>query len=259
MNKFKAEKSDPLLKKLRRILGFNLKTIGNSFALKKHKFVRGALFLGFLVVISFSLLIFEEQSSKAISTAGQEMIELGLIDDIKSSQELNLDYLQQIPPPLDMAIMDNVRRADRIAARLPENSLLGIPLGYGGPIPVSSEVPPMQLPPGPPGRFVAIGTGNRDRGTISPIKSKNVRDMFSVEKRIGDFGGFSETIPGQQEHLVADASGSFLQARRYYVVDLLVKDRLTGQRFMIYDTLMSSLCRNSLNAFLTDRFYLLPN
>ena len=193
--------------------------------MKKIKSIQ-SLWLAVLVFVSACLIIFLAQPLDAKTTYSDRMIELGLIDGVKTPQELHLDYLQETPPQLDVAIMESVRLADAEAAQLPEYGLVGIPLGSSGPVAVTSETPTLRFAQNQPGRFVAIASGNRSTGTINPITVNNVRDMFAIEKRVGGFGGLSQAKP--EEQIIADASGNFLQARRVYISDILVLDRQTG-------------------------------
>lgn len=212
------------------------------------------LIMVILATITCCSLIFFSLPLDAKTKNFNQMLDLGIIDKTTPPQEFNFDYLQQSPPPLNVALMDNVRLADRKAAQLPEDGLVGIPLGSAGPIPVKSELPALKFTLKQPGRFIAIGSGNRSDGTTSPISVGDVRDMFAIEKQIGGFGGISQEDTNK-EQIVADASGTFLEARRPIVHDILILDQLTGQMFIRESVLMSTICRETVNAFLTDSYY----
>ena len=149
--------------------------------------------------------------------------------------------------------------------QIPENISLGIPLGSIGPVTLRPEAPAINgvwgelinTSRGRVPRYIAEGMAEPSTGKINPIYTKQARNMFAVEERLNGFGGFSQEIPQEPVNLVADASGSFLQARRVFVTDLIVRDMLTNQRFVISDVFMSSLCRNTINAFVTGRYYVL--
>ncbi|NES18542.1 MAG: hypothetical protein F6K41_06340 [Symploca sp. SIO3E6] len=89
-----------------------------------------SLALVLLAVIGISVSILMAQPSQAKSANYQRMIELGFIDEVKSPEELGLDYLQQPPPELIAAdIMNNIRWAKEEVALRTEDFRYGIPLG----------------------------------------------------------------------------------------------------------------------------------
>jgi hypothetical protein len=219
----------------------------------KSKKLMQTIVITLLASVSFTIIVFFPKQSDAIDIVNNKMISLGLIEQVKSAQELELNYLKEIPAKLDLALMDSVRLADITASQLPENGLIGIPLTTDGPVPVSNNTPALDLEIKYPKRFLAVASGNRYTGKVDPIQVKDVREMFTDEKRIGGFGGLSQANP--KEQIIADASGKFLQARRPLVNDIVVFDTWRRKSFVIRDVFMSSVCRNAINAFLTRSYY----
>ncbi|MEQ9486966.1 hypothetical protein [Coleofasciculus sp. F4-SAH-05] len=204
-----------------------------------------------LACIGIGFSVFAAQPSKATSANYQRMIELGFIDEVKSPEELGLEYLRQKPPELTASLVDNIKYTRELAGtQMTDNISYAIPLGTNSP-------------------FAAGQLRNDDGGTINaanfegvgsvtnsaepePVTGGDVVEMFTVEERNG---GSFDIGSGSRQTLVADASSSFFQARRVAIIDLIVRDKRNGRYYLLPNVRVDSFCRDALNSVRNQTFH----
>jgi hypothetical protein len=219
--------------------------------MKNFKLLR-ILKVAALAVLAFCTSIFLVQPSltnarTAISYQNSNLLALGLVDGIATPHQLGLDYLSGEPVPLVASsdLMASIEAVNEKASQLPENLALEVPLGTNSPIktgtlPGDSEPAPTNCD------FDAIGFVN-GQGQPKSITPSDVEDMTNVEHN--NNGNLPATAEAQTV-LVADASGSFVQARRVGTFNLLVRNRLSKKRYLLPRINANVFCRDVLNAFL---------
>ncbi|NHC35966.1 hypothetical protein [Scytonema millei] len=219
--------------------------------MKNFKLFR-RLGLAVLGVLAFCTSIFLVQPSPinartAISYQNTHLLALGLVDEIATPHQLGLDYLTGEPAPLvaSSELMASIEAVNEKASQMPENFNLSIPLGTNSPIkagtlPGDSESAPTNCD------CDAIGFANA-QGQQKSITPSDVEDMTNVE--YNNNGNLPATAEAQTV-LVADASGSLLQARRVPTLNLVIQNRHTGKRFLLPRIKANVFCRDVLNAFL---------
>lgn len=206
-----------------------------------------------LVVVALALPVLLSQPSDATSASFQRLIDLGIIDGIRTPQELGLDYLQQEPVQLSSTeqLMASIQRAEQSVSQV-DNA---IPLKFQlddneGPV----RIPDMQgeLPPeisGSNGPNEAIGFADSS-GQPRPLTSPDLGGMFETEA--GNNGNLALT-PSSQTILVADASRSFFQAKRVPYFNLIVHNKPTNRVYLVRKVNANAVCRDALNAVLKGR------
>lgn len=210
--------------------------------MKTLKFWRNfALILLAIVGITGSILV--TQPSNATNNKYEQMIELGFIDEVKTPEELGLDYLHRRPPELTAGLVDSIRReADSARTQMTDNIQVAIPLNTNNPFANGSL-------PGDnnyDARNVSNyeGEGYVEAGRPQPFTGTDAVGMITAEANNG--GSFGILNP--REMRVADASGSFLQARSVAVIDLIVRNKNNGRYYLLPNVRVDSFCRDTLNA-----------
>ena len=196
--------------------------------------------IGTMLVLLLALWM---QPSDAVRKPYQGMIELGLIDAIKSPEEVGLEYLQHRPPQLTADLVENIGYLrDRAESELPDNVALAIPLGTTSPFGVGalSNDDGSTLEKR---NFEGVGFVN-SAGIPESIAVSNIVGMFSAEVR--NRGTFDAVNP--EEMVVADASGSWSQTRRVAVIDLICRNKENNRYYILPNARVDSLCRDALNA-----------
>lgn len=200
-----------------------------------------------LVGVGFALSVFLGHPSVAVDTINQQMIGLSLIDEVKSAEELDLEYLMQEPEPLMAGLMDNIRYAERGVAQMTENIQVAIELGTNSPVAIRA------LPDGGEltrSGYEAIGYVN-SAGQAQAFTPLFLRAMFYIE---GNNGGQLARMPDDaRQVLVADGSGAFLQARRIPTLDLIVRPKRSEKIYLVPKTNANAICRDAINAVLNRR------
>ncbi len=197
-----------------------------------------------LAIFGLSFSIFLTQPSNATQANYERMIQLGLIDEVKTPEELGLDYLHRRPPQLTADLVDSIRQVrDDAETQWTDDIRVAIPLGENDPFPVGA------LPGDDDYEGINVSsfeeTGYVDSsGQALPVTGGDVVDMFTQEANNG--GSFDALKT--REILVADASGSFLQARRVSVIDLIARNRRDGKYYLLPNVRVDSFCRDALNA-----------
>ena len=175
----------------------------------------------------------------------QGMLALQLIDEVKSAEELGLEYLTQTNLPLIAGLLDNIRYAEGEVSQMTENIQLAIELGTNSPVTIR------QLPDGGEltrSGYEAIGYVN-SAGSAQFFPTPLVlRSMFYVEKN--NDGQLVRMPDSAFETLVADGSGKFLQAQRIPVIDLIVRPKNSEKIYLVPRTNANAICRDALNAVL---------
>lgn len=198
-----------------------------------------------IAVIVFCLSIFLVKPSEATNAKYHDLISQGLINTVKTPQEIGLNYLSQPPVQLayDSELLNSIYTAEEEVSTLPEDIPLKFDLGTNSPIRIGS------LPDGGAlnhSYYEAIGYVDRLREYntfTSPILSM----MFTVEARNG---GNLAITPEAQQILIADAKGTFIQALRIPVIDLVVSSKRTDQIFVLENVNANAVCRDALNSVL---------
>jgi len=214
-----------------------------------------SLALLLLAVMGISVSIFLAQPSQAKSANYQRMIELGFIDEVKSPEELGLDYLQQKPPELIAGLVDNIRYTRDLAeTQMTDNIAYAIPLGTDEPFAArqlrNDDGETIGQVENNRGRTLsarnldAVGTLNPS-GQSEPITRRDAVQMFTQE---ANNGGSFDANAGSRQTIIADASGSFLQARRIAIIDLIVRDRRNSRQYLVPNIRVDTFCRDALNS-----------
>jgi len=202
-----------------------------------------SLALLLLAVLGISLAIFLAQPSQATSTNDQRMIELSFIDEVKSPEELGLDYLRQKPPELIADLVHQIRYTRDLAiTQMTDNIAYAIPLGSNTPFAVG------ELADDDGGTMSASNlemVGTFRSGKPEPFLGRDAINMFDAG--IPNGGRFSTNADSRQT-IVADASGSLIQARRIAIVDLIVRDMDDGKYYLLPNIRAASFCRDALNS-----------
>jgi len=217
--------------------------------MKKFKLWSG-LGLAFIAIVTFSLSIFLAKPSDAVSVRNAQMIELGIIDEVKSAEELGLGHLLRRPPQLVADLMDNIRTAHGMVQST-DNLSMAIPLN------THSPVGRLVNDPGSDPRLsnlLAVGSVN-NAGQAEPITPGQEAEMFAQEARGGGTLDPVKEIPRTSlnklgETLIADASGRFSQARKTRVFDLIVFNKRNRRTYLVPNVIADSFCRDALNAVL---------
>lgn len=191
--------------------------------------------------------------SPAATPRSEDMLNLSLIDGVRSPASLGLDYLRREPAELmaNTDLISNIRRAAQQVSAMPEDLSLGIPLGTNRPVSVG-EIPDDTGSPSIVERnpSEAIGFIGAD-GQTRPLTTTNLATMFDTEAN--NSGNLTMT-PAAQEILVADASGTLAQTRRIPTFDLIVRNVRTNERFLLPRVNANAFCRDALNAVFNRNF-----
>ncbi len=205
--------------------------------------------LVFILLIGVGILggIALSHPSTAKTISYQQMIELQIIDEVRSPKDLGLDYLHRRPPQLTASLIDNMRFA-RGKYQETDNIALAIPLGDQSPVASGQLQSDNGVPPQIQGRDVeAIATVD-PTGRPEGIVPRDAASMITEEERNG--GTLDNVISrlSDREILVADASNLLTQTRRIRVIDLIVRDKRTNRIYLLPDVRADSFCRDVINA-----------
>ncbi|AMW31091.1 hypothetical protein [Arthrospira platensis] len=216
--------------------------------MKKYSLLRTlALALSFL--ISLALIINVSKPSDAIDSGYQNLIDLRTIYAVATPHELGLDQLGQQPVDLSTSpsLMSSINRVRRQLMQMPEDAKLLFPVGTNSPI--------------------RIGELQRDRGhqadsmsdeyeavayedSSGNIQLLTAQDgVYMTTAEYNNRGNIASDL-NSQNILVADASNTFVQARRYPNINLIVRNKRTGRFWKITNANLNAVCRDLLNAVL---------
>ncbi|MGL5061513.1 MAG: hypothetical protein ACRC62_16180 [Microcoleus sp.] len=217
-----------------------------EYPVNKFKSFRILGLLG-MVITAFSLSVFLAQPSDATMTKYQKLIELGIVDAVVTPQEIALDYLQQEPIELSAnpELLNAIKQAEESMAVMPENLALEIDGGTNSPIGIG-QIPDDTGTPPAATNVVIEGFVAQD-GQPRNFNSDNISPMFNTER---NNGGNLPRIASAEQILLADASGTFLQAKRIPVLDLMVRDSRNNRRYVVRNVNANAVCRDALNAVL---------
>jgi hypothetical protein len=197
-----------------------------------------------LAIFGVSFSIFLTQPSDATQAKYERMIELGFIDEVKTPEELGLDYLHRRPPQLTAGLVDSIRQVrDEAETQMTDDIRVAIPLGENDPFPVGALPNDNNYGGENISSLEEVGYLNPS-GQPEPVTGGDIVEMMTVEANNG--GSFDALKT--REILVADASGSFLQARRVKIIDLIVRDWRNGKYYLLPNIRVDSFCRDALNA-----------
>lgn len=196
-----------------------------------------------LVITAFCLSVFLVQPSDATMAKYQKLIELGIVDAVVTPQEIALDYLQQEPIELSAnpELLNAIKQAEESVSVMPENIALEIDGGTNSPIRVG-QIPDDTGTPSEARNVVFEGFVSQD-GQPRNFNSANIPPLFTDER---NNGGNLTRIASAEQILLADASGTFLQAKRIPVLDLIV--RKNNRRYVVPKVNANAVCRDALNA-----------
>lgn len=201
-----------------------------------------------LALFTIGLSVFFAHPSDATSARNQEMLSLGLIDGVKTPQELGLGYLSEQPELIaDAGLLNAIRRVPQELSQTIKNGggniPLAIPLGTNSPISINRMKDEGQLRDS---NYEGVGYTSPD-GQAKSITPIDVSGMTEVE---ANNGGNLTMTPEAQEVLVADASGMFAQSRRIPTIDLYVRNRRTNNLYLVPRVNANAFCRDAVNAVL---------
>ena len=208
----------------------------------------GILGLLSLAVIAFCLSIVLAQPSEAVDAKYQRLIALGIVDAVVTPQEVGLDYLQQEP----IRISDNsntmalIYDAEQRTSVMPEDIPLMFKSGTNTPVHIGA-IPDDTGTPAEANNVITEGAVDRN-GQPHNFTPRNINNMFATELR--NDGNLPRTASAENI-LLADASGTFLQAKRIPVIDLLVFSPQNRRRYVVRRVNANAVCRDALNAVLT--------
>ncbi|MGL5061512.1 MAG: hypothetical protein ACRC62_16175 [Microcoleus sp.] len=226
--------------------------------------------------LALSLSVLLAQPSDATGAKYQTLIDRGLVNGVRTPQELGLASLQQEPVQLiaDNSLLNSINRAAAAVEALPEdiplrfdlrtnNSLLNsIYLAEETVAVLPEDIPlrfdlgtnyPIQIRQLQDGGELTTKTGYDavgyvDRsGNTKSFNAPILRAMFAVEARNG--GNLAMT-PKAQHILVADASRRFWQASRMPTIDLIVHSKQANQIFVLRNANANAVCRDAVNSIL---------
>lgn len=220
---------------------------------------------GFLVlgVIAVLTVVWSHPSTATSSSSALSGVQ------IKTPQELNLDYLNEsMPRPIaDLASSiiprardkvqssNNIQRAvlipttGSVTAAANRSGVSGTPNQVTLTNPRTGEIRRVNLRP----QQLAVVAARSPSGRIEPITPSNLDTMFAEEERRGGLfnANVSNLIHGR-EYLVADASGKYAQANDFLTFDLIAIDTDSGNVIVIPEINADSFCVDALNAVLDD-------
>jgi len=211
---------------------------------KDNKFKK--IFLVIIAGLALSLSVLLAQPSDATGAKYQTLIDRGLVNGVRTPQELGLAYLQQEPVQLiaDNSILNSIYQAEETVAILPEDIPLRFDLGTNYPIRTRQLQDGGELTTKT--GYDAVGYVDRSGNTKS-FNAPILRAMFAVEARNG--GNLAMT-PKAQHILVADASSRFWQASRIPTIDLIVHSKQANQLFILRNANANAVCRDAVNSVL---------
>ncbi|MEG4271999.1 MULTISPECIES: hypothetical protein [unclassified Microcoleus] len=203
----------------------------------------------FIVIIAglaLSLSVLLAQPSDATGAKYQTLIDRGLVNGVRTPQELGLAYLQQEPVQLiaDNSILNSIYQAEETVAILPEDIPLRFDLGTNYPIRTRQLQDGGELTTKT--GYDAVGYVDRSEN-VKSFNAPVLRAMFAVEARNG--GNLAMT-PKAQHILVADASRRFWQASRIPTIDLIVHSKQANQLFVLRNANANAVCRDAVNSVL---------
>lgn len=202
------------------------------------------IFLVIIAGLALSLSVLLAQPSDATGAKYQTLIDRGLVNGVRTPQELGLAYLQQEPVQLiaDNSILNSIYQAEETVAILPEDIPLRFDLGTNYPIRTRQLQDGGELTTKT--GYDAVGYVDRSGNTKS-FNAPILRAMFAVEARNG--GNLAMT-PKAQHILVADASRRFWQASRIPTIDLIVHSKQANQLFVLRNANANAVCRDAVNS-----------
>ncbi len=190
-------------------------------------------------------IILTHSPTEARTSQYQQLIEQGVIAGIVEPEELGLGYLRHEPVELaaDSSLLEAIQYAEEEVAVMPEDIPLMFPGGSNSPIRIG-QIPDDTGTPGSATGVVIVAFLNRN-GEANNFTAGGLEGMFDTEYHNGGNLTFnSET----QNILVADASGSFLQARRIPVLNLIVVNPRDGRRYLVERVNANAVCRDGVNS-----------
>lgn len=219
-----------------------------QLSLKIPKFFHQALVM-FLGIAVFFAAIFFHQPVDAATQAYRQMAKLGLVDAIVTPQEIGLDYLAQ--PPIELAasgeLMQSIQNVHETASRMPEDLAIAVDFCTNSPVRIGNA--PKQCNSSQGTNYQAVGYIN-SQGKPKNITAGDVTEMAEIEYR-NDGNLTAEMVTSSAQNiLLADASGSFLQARRIPTFNLIIRHKRTGRQQIVRQVNANAFCRDVLNSFL---------
>jgi hypothetical protein len=200
--------------------------------------------LGLIVtaLLTVSLAVILAHPSDATRARNQQMLNLHLIDEVRSAQDLGLDYLMQESDQLMAGIVDNIRYAEAEITQMTQDIKVAFDLGTNDPIRIGALPDQGQLTR----RTDYQAVGYIDSfGTAKGFTPAILATMFNVE---ANKGGQLVMTPEAEQILVADASGSFLQEKRVPTFDLIVHSKRERKLYLVSNVNANAVCRDALNA-----------
>jgi|JFJP01.1.fsa_nt_gi hypothetical protein len=199
----------------------------------------------FAVGIASSMLFADP--SDAVMGEYKQWVKMGLIDGVLSPKELGLEYLGKPPEPavlaIDSRLRDALYEADAEMSQQTDNISLAIPINN----PANFTLPQDTGSIANGSRTLEVDgvVSRKDRVPVAaPITPSFARNMYANELRNNGTvqnDGISDT----SRVLFADASGSFLQARKLVVFDLFVVDKKNrSKRYLVPRVVADTFCRD---------------
>lgn len=172
------------------------------------------------------------------------MLKLDLIDQVRSPQDLGLDYLTQPQEQLMANLIDSIRYAEEEATQMTDNIEVAFDLGTNDPIRTGALRDQGQLATRT--GYEAIGLINHD-GIPEPFTPYLLASMFNFE---ANNGGELVKTPEAEHNLIADARGIFVQAHRMPFFPLIVHEKFTDLVYLVPGVNPNAVCRDALNGVL---------
>lgn len=180
----------------------------------------------------------------ARNSSSQVMIDLNLVNEVRSAEELGLDYLTQPQEQLMASLLDAIYEAEEEASQMTDNIQVAFDLGTNDPIRIGSL---------PDEEHLTTRSGYEAVGWINPngipeaFTPGMLAYMFNIE---GRNGGQLAMMPNSQENWLVDSSGTFLQAQRSAFFPLIVHEKWTDDVYLVPGVNANAVCRDALNGVL---------
>ncbi len=227
-----------------------------------------ALVIFTIAIFTFAFSVLFAHPSNATIPSNQRIIKLGSIEAIKSPNELGIEYLPTTSPQLTASLMDAIGEARGIVQNTTSlmdaigeargivqnttNIQVKIPMTSPDNAPISNRVLPTT--DWETDRFQSLAFVNWSSGELEPITPNTLDAIFAIgEERGGRLNHCAfGAIP--KETLVADASGSFLNAQARYFFNLIAQDTHTGEIVLLRNVEGDAFLRDALNAVLVNEW-----
>lgn len=148
-------------------------------------------------------------------------------------------------------LLDYCYQAENVVVLIPEDIPLEFKAGTNAPVHIGA-LPDDTGIPSEANNLIIQGFVDQN-GQPHNFTSVQLSGIFSkCRANTGNIGVLRINMkPEVQENLLADSQGIFVQAKRIHVIDLIVRDFRTNQKYVVRNVSANSVMRDALNAVLT--------